>query len=293
MEIAIVTKDRPNSIETTLNRLESLDLTENIIVVDGSDSTKTKEICEKYSVGYFEQESNGMTAARNEAIEYCTSEYIAFIDDDVRVSDTWYDTLLNELKNPEVKGATGELLHEETDLTFIEAVARAVLYGAPQEPGFVRRDGTIGGQFDINQRSEVDHLPGCNMAYEVDALNKVGGFNTDFDRGNSYREETYTSYLVSQIGKLIYNPDASLDHLRIDENRDIRDTLYTMAYNTRLFIHKAGVVSGIQNHIKHILRVCLLNIAYFCKYRKNYIHYLKGEVSSIVDIHVKNEFSQK
>lgn len=287
--IAIVTMDRPTILKETLENLRDNDILENVLIIDGSDSNDTKRLCEELEVKHQFQESGGMTSARNEALEECDTKYITYIDDDVRVSKDWYKKIIDEFDTHEdIVGVTGLVSTPSSNQGYwLENRIREFLSGGRSREGEISDDGSISGRFDYAERKFVDHMPGCNMSYDTETLKRAGGFDELFDRGNSYREETAASYRLQDFGKIVYNPKIKVKHLRAEENRDPEIYLYCNAYNTRLFLNKYGVINGWNNHFKHVYKNIVKNLAYLAKYKSGYMSYLRGEVDSLVDVHIR------
>jgi glycosyltransferase involved in cell wall biosynthesis len=69
-------------------------------------SQSDHEGCEKYSAAYIFEKKQGLSHARNAAIEKFTGEYLVFLDDDIRLADSF---LLNLLVNLQVLLVTDSL----------------------------------------------------------------------------------------------------------------------------------------------------------------------------------------
>ncbi|MFB6199306.1 MAG: glycosyltransferase, partial [Candidatus Nanohaloarchaea archaeon] len=182
-KIGLITRNRAGALENTLLDLREEGLLSKVFVVDGSDDRDSKSVCDDLDVGYHRQQSTGMTAARNEALEHCDSEYIVFIDDDVRVSDGWYEAVCEAFEDEKVVGVTGKLEGEELELGGFARKVRDFLFGGRESFGEISDNGVINGDFFYDKRKEVDHMPGCNMAYHVPTLEKIGGFQEEYDVG--------------------------------------------------------------------------------------------------------------
>ncbi len=287
LEIAIVTMNRPDVLRETLNHLKNRDIVNQVFIVDGSDSDETKELCSEYSVEYYRQESSGMTSARNEALEHCDSEYIVFIDDDVRVSETWLESIEDAFKDEGVVGVTGKLENDGTDLDGFAKKVRDFLFGGRDSFGEIKDNSVINGDFFYDERKEVDHMPGCNMAYHVPTLKEAGGFDENIDVGNSYREDTIASYRVSQRGKIVYDPDASVNHLAVDEEGDEKKWMFYNPYLTKYFLAQNGIVNGLKGRLSYFVNKIARHTYFFGRSIANqnlmYRYYLYGELMSFKD----------
>ena len=88
VSVIIPTHNRANLIERAINSVlsQTYKNIELIVVNDGSTDQTEKIILEKYpSIRYFNQENQGVSAARNVGVKNSTGNYIAFLDSD----DEW------------------------------------------------------------------------------------------------------------------------------------------------------------------------------------------------------------
>ena len=262
-----------------------------MLVVDGSkdmNQSATALVCKANSVDYYPQEfEGGRAAARNEALELCNTDYIAYIDDDTLVSRLWYRSIEHWFEHTEVVGVTGRLEGESLEFSGIAGKIREFLFGGRDRFGEVLDNGVINGDFFYNEIRNVDHMPGCNMAFDVETLRNVGGFDADYDVGNAYREETGPAYRVSAIGRIVYDPLASVNHLGIDEEGDVEQYMFYSPYLTRYCLRRNGVVSGVRNRCSYLLNT-LARHSYFAARslagrNTDYLYYLRGEIHSFID----------
>lgn len=288
LSIGIVTKDRPETIKGTLERLSELNLDDKVIVVDGSESEETEKVCDKFDVNYIEQDEGRRVAARNQVLENCETEYLAYIDDDAQVSNNWFEAIKENFEEENVVGVTGRLEGETPELGGISGKVRELLFGGKEDFGEILNNGVINGDFFYNERKEVDHMVGCNMAFDVEALREVGGFQEEYDIGNAYREETAPSYRMKNKGKIVYNPDTSVDHLKQgDEDHSDATWMFYNPYLTRYFLTQEDVIKGFSGHLEHFLITKLRHFYFLSKSILNkdmlYLYYLKGELLGIRD----------
>lgn len=287
LSIGIVTKNRAEILRDTLNRLSEIGIDDKVIVVDGSENERTRKVCQEYPLEYYKQKEGRRIRARNIALEKCESTYIAYIDDDTIVSEEWYESLKSTLEQENVLGATGKLEEEDISLTGVPRKIRDFLFGGKDVFGEVKSNGVINGDFFYDEKKEVDHLVGCNMAFDRKALLDVGGFNEEYDVGNAYREETEPSYKISRKGKLIYEHEASVKHLNVKEVEKRRKWMFYNPYLTKYFLHRNSVISGLSNRLSYLLNKASRHTYYFLQSisnrDKSYLYYLLGEIRSFRD----------
>lgn len=73
-----------------------------IIIVDDGSPDRCPLICDKYAekdsrIRVIHQNNQGLSSARNTGIQYATGDYIAFIDSDDKIKDTFIEVLLSNL----------------------------------------------------------------------------------------------------------------------------------------------------------------------------------------------------
>ena len=136
-----------------------------VILVDDGSTDSTPEIAGKLpGVRYLRQDNHGLSVARNTGIAAATGEIIAFTDSDCRADEDWLYYMVGDLLNGEFAGVGGHNFLPPDD----SFVAAAVMV-SPGGPAHVM----------LTDR-EVEHVPGCNMAFFKWALDEIGGFDPAF-----------------------------------------------------------------------------------------------------------------
>lgn len=84
-------------LEQTYKNLE-------IIIVDDGSADNTGKICDEYAekdsrIKVIHKENGGVSAARNDAIDIATGEYITFVDSDDLISNDYCEKMLTEILN--------------------------------------------------------------------------------------------------------------------------------------------------------------------------------------------------
>src|SRR5690348_15126784 len=122
----------------------------------------------------------GVHAARNAALARSTGEIVAFLDDDVRVSRDWVETLVSYYGDASLGGVGGFVRHPGSRRVTTRLL-RPIL-------GLSARRYRIdwGGFHAIPWAShptrdqEADWLSGCNMSFRRTALEAVSGFDEGY-----------------------------------------------------------------------------------------------------------------
>jgi glycosyltransferase involved in cell wall biosynthesis len=285
--------NRPEVLRQTLRNLCSQGLRDDILVLDGSENSKSEKVCEEFGVEHQFQDSSGMTAARNEALEQADSEFVVFVDDDVRVSDSWYGAITDAFDGGNVVGVTGKLEDEELEFGRLSDFIRNVIFGGKESFGEVLPSRVVNGDFFYDERKQVDHMPGCNMAFDVEALRRQGGFDEEFDVGSSYGEDTAASLRVAREGKIVYEPEASLKHLKVCENRNEDRRVFFDSYNTRFLQKKYDLVDGFSGLLRNLGVTTLRHTYYLISSVSSaspsrFVSYFKGDVLGLWDFWLRD-----
>lgn len=180
-----------------------------IIVVDSSSNDETEKVMvqlpEAISLRIRGQRDN-RPQAKNEGLKAVSGDIVAFLDDDAMVYPGWLESLLQAYRDETVGGVGGRVI------TMPEPYCDQKS-GPPRL--FVRQSGRVIGKdtgLFSNEPVEVDHLIGCNMSFRREALEQVGGFDTNYTL-TSFREETDLCIRVKRAGwRIMYVPTMAVTH---------------------------------------------------------------------------------
>lgn len=152
------------------------------------------------------RESRGLSGARNTGVAECSSEVVAFLDDDAVAAPDWLERLGDAYRDPSVLGVGG-------------AVHPAWVEGKPS--WFPAEfDWVVGCTHSgmPHEREAVRNLVGANMSFRRQALVEAGGFRHELGRIGTIPagcEETDLCIRIGQRhpeGKILYDPAAVVDH---------------------------------------------------------------------------------
>ncbi len=241
--VAVATMARPEFVCRCLEHLSRQTVTPaQVIVVDSSSDDLTRAVVGGFSgVAYIHNPLGpGHTAeSRNLAYQASTAEVLAFLDDDAYAEPRWLEQLLAPYGDPTVGGVGGRARRGTPGE---ESSGR-------EEIGRFRADGTLTGNFgaDPGRVIEVDHLLGANMSYRRAALDQLGRIYGGYP-GTCLREETDTALRLASRGwRLLYTPNAVVDHVAgptVSGRRfDIRYDYYGYRNHVVLLIRHCGIAS--------------------------------------------------
>jgi glycosyltransferase involved in cell wall biosynthesis len=168
----------------------------------------------------------GLSGARNTAVEAATGEIIVFLDDDAAARPGWLRALLTPYADPAVIGVGG-IAHPRWP------ERRPVML-----PGYAPDNRDATGELDWvvgctytgqpTTAAEMRNLMGCNMSLRAEVFKRVGGFAEDIGRIGKNPlgcEETELCIRATQAYKkdgrparILFEPRAAVDH-RVSEDR--------------------------------------------------------------------------
>jgi GT2 family glycosyltransferase len=179
--VAVCTYNGSRTIAETVGHLLKLDYPDyEVLVIDDGSTDATASIVQRAidshdravrrppgpvpDVKLIHQPNQGLSVARNVAIERGTGEVIAYIDDDAWPDPHWLKLLVTTLIDGGHVGAGGPNVAPAGDGETAECVSHA-----PGGPTHVLLTDFV-----------AEHIPGCNMAFRRDALAAIGGFDAQF-----------------------------------------------------------------------------------------------------------------
>jgi GT2 family glycosyltransferase len=176
LTVAICTKDRPDLLKRCLDAVASIrpPWVEITVVDNAPKTTATRDIVAAHGdVHYFFENRPGLDFARNRALSEATSEWIAYLDDDVVVDRGYFDGLAAAwAEHPDAGAVTGLVLPLE-----LETEAQIIF----------ERNGGFGRGFTPRRYASALSAgifgAGCNMAFNRQALLALGGFDEALDTG--------------------------------------------------------------------------------------------------------------
>jgi glycosyltransferase involved in cell wall biosynthesis len=116
ISIGIITRNRADLLEKCLSNLLKQNIKpEAVIIVNNNSTDNTEKIINKYigvlNIKSYNENKIGIPFARNKVLEKCTSEILAFTDDDCLPPKQWLRNILkSHLKNPQATVIQGRTL---------------------------------------------------------------------------------------------------------------------------------------------------------------------------------------
>jgi glycosyltransferase involved in cell wall biosynthesis len=158
------------------------------------------------------EESRGLSGARNTGVRAATSEIVAFLDDDARARPGWISSIA--------------VAYEDSDVIAFGGAAHPN-WPEKQPAWFPNEYGWVVGCSFVGQptsRGPVRNLMGCNMSFRRSVFDLAGGFAAEIGRVGKRPagcEETEFCIRLSQThpsGTIIFDPTHGVDH-RVTRDR--------------------------------------------------------------------------
>jgi glycosyltransferase involved in cell wall biosynthesis len=165
-----------------------------VIVVNDGSSDDTEAIARCYDCRVITTLNRGLSNARNTAWQAAKGEFVAYIDDDAYADPDWLSYLAFTFLETEYAAVGGPNLPPPGDGFVATCVANA-----PGGPTHV-----------LLSDQEAEHIPGCNMAFRKEALEKIGGFDS---RYRTAGDDVDICWQIQERGwKIGFNPAAVVWH---------------------------------------------------------------------------------
>ena len=249
--IVIGTRERPESLATTLDSLLALDYPRfEVIVVDNACTTaRTRQLLEsRYSdapaIRYAREPLPGLAAAHNRGLAEARGEIAAFTDDDVLVDRHWLRELARGFElGDDVACVTGLILPAELETPAQLWLERWVRLNKGYEPKL----------FDMGAHRPPGKLfpyaagtfgSGANMAFRTETLRALGGFDPATGTGSRARggDDLAGFFSVLSAGHtLAYQPAAIVRHAHCRDAESLRALMFDYGAGLGAFLTKIMV----------------------------------------------------
>lgn len=240
LSVVICTYNRGKSLEKCLSSLNRQGFSNfEVVIVDGGSTDKTYKIISQYSkqltIRKIVDRSKELARVRDRGWREAKGEFVAWIDDDVFVSENWAESMVEIFnKNPDVGGISGptivreELLKNRDVFSFYgkRGVLGLVgkfwssffLEGKKYEVGKLLKSGawTPGSNFPTSLKikglKDVDYLEACNMTLRKDLVAKVSGFDYGYRGIAEWCELDLAIRIKGQGYRLVFSSQVRVDH---------------------------------------------------------------------------------
>lgn len=197
ISVVVATYNAARTLDDCLASLQALRYPDyEVIVVNDGSTDDSQRIIDRYPFRAITTENHGVSAARNEGLRGATGQIVAYIDSDARADADWLAYLATTFLESDVVGVGGPNFVPPED----NWVAKCV-YRSPGGPTQVMLDD-----------QSAEHIPGCNMAFRKEALDRIGGFDTIFTKAADDVDICWR--LLERGYRIGFNPSAVVWHHR-------------------------------------------------------------------------------
>lgn len=199
-----------------------------IIVVNNASTDRTREIIESFpEVKLVDEPAKGLVKARCAGYMASKGELVANIDADTRITQGWFDKVLEEFnKNSKLVGLSGPFIYYDLP-KHVRAEVRLFYY-----LGFLTY------LFNRYIFGVSSMLQGGNFVIKRSALEKIGGFNSEFD---FWGEDTDLARRLVKVGDVKFTFDLPIyaSGRRLEKEGIARTGWrYTLNYFSTIFFKK-------------------------------------------------------
>src|SRR6185437_2284400 len=260
----ICTYKRADYLRTALRSLCKQTLARDqyeIIVVDNAGEAAAAKVVEELrnenlDVRYVIEREVGLSHARNRGLNEARGSYIAYLDDDARADERWLATLTQLFDQTQAAAIGGRVWldwHGE----------KPVWVGDEQLSLFTFVD--HGEESHILRKGE--YVVGANIAFRVDRLKKVGGFDAKLGRQGAVLlsgEEAQVIRAMIDRGWTVYYEPAALVWHSVDSSRKRPSWLFRRMFwdgasqplvdGTSQNRSRRAILSGINRDLRQCMR---------------------------------------
>ena len=197
--VLICTYNRPEMLRMALAALieRTDEKPDQVVVVNGGDA-RSDAIMEAYchhpaiEVKLTKTENINLATSRNIGLAHCTGDIVAMTDDDAEVFPDWVSQMKRaHAQHPEAGAVGGAVLGAESHASFLSRLADVVTFPSSLHVSVVRT------------------LPGVNISYKKNVLDKIGQQDVNLFRG----EDVDYNWRVKELGfDILYDPSIKVKH---------------------------------------------------------------------------------
>jgi GT2 family glycosyltransferase len=197
VSVVVCTYNGGRTLRQCLESLEILDYPDyEVIVVDDGSTDDTKNILADFPrVRAMHQENLGLSVARNVGLRAATGTIVAYTDSDCFADRDWLSHLVHQLERTDAVAVGGPNITPE------DGQLAACIAACPGQPTHV-----------LESDQQAEHIPGCNMAFRREALERINGFDPQFRKAG---DDVDICWRLQQAGEWItFAPGAVVWHHR-------------------------------------------------------------------------------
>lgn len=260
ISVAVCTYNRtdvlPKCLESLANQSAEKELFE-VLIIDNNSTDNTKQItsdfCEKsLNFKYIFEEKQGLSQARNRAIDEAKGTYLAYIDDDAIADKEWVEKIIFVIQNYKNIAAFG---------------GKILPWYNTEKPKWFKEEFGLRSWGDEHLQLSLQNYPfglsGSNMIFKKDILAKYNGFSAEYGMtGNkiAFGEESLLfNKMLRNNENVQYFPDLFVYHLVSEKSFSLKNTFKRSVQNGKTIakIRGAKLLS-----IDFVKKICMFSLSF-------------------------------
>ena len=259
--VVICTRDRPEQLDQCLQAVARLAYPNfNVVVVDNAPSDeRPREVAARRGAHYIVEPVVGLSRARNRGARECTTDIIAYLDDDAVPEPEWLAGLASEFADPQVMAAAGLVLPmRAADCRNSSRLPAESSTFHVQERRIVSRETPL--WFELANFGGIGL--GGNMAFRRAVFAFWPGFDLRLGRGTPLHghEEHHAFFsLIDRGYRVVFTPRAVVRHpdpptTEAVRKRRLKDLAASTAYITFLFVEEPRYRREVVRYVVQAIR---------------------------------------
>jgi O-antigen biosynthesis protein len=232
LDVVVCTRDRPRDLEACLRQLvlarSRIDSLEILVVDNEAASGLTPPVVARFpGVRYESEPRPGAACARNRGVRATSGDVVAFVDDDVVISDDWPRRILAPFADPRTMCVSGLVLPLELETESQELYEEYGALGRGYLPRVFDSAFFHGSRRNVVRTWELGGT--ANVAIRRSAFAETGLFDETLGPGlpTGVGEDIYMFYRLLKLGhRCRYEPAAWVWHRHRREMKELRRQLY-------------------------------------------------------------------
>lgn len=232
-----------------------------------------------FNIRYFHVKNQGSTEARHIGYVYSKSQILSFIDDDIIVSDSWLETVINTFKEKKevslIGGPATPMTNSTNDILFLDSLKKNTIYDC----GYINVWHSLidlkKDIYDVNP----DYVFSQNFSVRKNVFRECNYFNPDRYQGKNFELYGDGEFGFAQVFKkkkfLAYYHQKALVYHVIDSSRISKEYLIERSKIEGIAISFSNIRKYKQvNLLKLYLYILIFNITkIFFIFFKNKLKY--------------------
>ena len=232
ISVAVCTYNRadvlPKCLESLINQTADKELFE-VLIIDNNSTDGTKEIAEDFckehlNFRYIFEEKQGLSHARNRAIDEAKGTYLAYIDDDAIADKEWVGKIISVIQNNKDITAFG---------------GKILPWYNTEKPKWFKDEFGLHSWGEEHLQLSLQNYPfglsGSNMIFKKDILAKYNGFSAEYGMtGNkiAFGEESLLfNKMLGNNENVQYFPGIFVYHLVSDKSYSLKEAFFSIFAN--------------------------------------------------------------